>query len=233
MPTILALSFAIVASVAGVAEPAPSTETLVERAVIAGDVQQLKNLREQLQSGGDSPYTLAYVDWRLWENLSKREQKACASEVELLLGKLIEDDPGNAEAYALLGSMYGKRITGAWSGIRLGPKASRAHDRASELDPNNPRIALQRGISAFFTPKRFGGGLDNAEREMRRAVVLFDRESLDKPWPNWGRAEVHAWLGQVYAKRDNVAGARSEYEYALELEPSYRWVRDVLLPALD
>ncbi len=45
--------------------------------------------------------------------------------------------------------------------------------------------------------------------------------------------EVFAWLGQVLARKGDVAGARVEYERALEVEPGDAWVSGVLLPSLD
>jgi Flp pilus assembly protein TadD len=117
--------------------------------------------------------------------------------------------------------------------MTLGPRASSSIDRAVALEPENPRIVLQQGVSAFHTPGMFGGGADKAERLLRRCVELFAREPRDKAWPNWGRADAHAWLGQVRAKRGDRGAARAEYERALAIAPEFGWVRYVLLPALD
>ena len=85
----------------------------------------------------------------------------------------------------------------------------------------------------MYKPKSFGGGPANAEKELRSAVVLFEREKPGKPWPNWGRVDAWAWLGRVLAQKGDRDGARAAYRAALELEPEHRWVRDLLLPELD
>jgi tetratricopeptide (TPR) repeat protein len=75
--------------------------------------------------------------------------------------------------------------------------------------------------------------MDKAEKELRRAEALFARQPADAPWPNWGRLDILAWMGQLLAAKGDRPGARAYYHRALESEPDYVWVRDVLLPALD
>ena len=213
-------------------------EARIERGVITSDRDALRQLRDLLRRS-PSPaeaatrYNLAYIDWRLRSLLPKREQKDSAREAERQLEALLEERPNDPEALSLLGAVYGAQITGMLSGMRLGPKAGKLLERARELAPSNPRVALQRGISAFHKPKSFGGGLDSAEVALRRAIKLFDREKADKPWPNWGRADAHAWLGQVLAKKGDADGAKAAYGKGLELEPNFRWIREQLLPALE
>ena len=117
--------------------------------------------------------------------------------------------------------------------MTIGPKSSAAIDAALKAAPENPRVALQAGVGAFYTPKMFGGGLDKAEKELRRAEKLFAAESTNQAWPNWGRLDVLAWLGQVRAAQGDREGARRYYERALQAQPDYAWVRMVLLPALE
>src|SRR5262249_14383322 len=112
-------------------------------------------------------------------------------------------------------------------------KAGMALDRAQKSDPENPRVALQKGISAYFTPSAFGGGLDKAERELIRAQELFLKQKRPAEWPNWGELDVLAFRGQIRAKKGDRDGARAFYQQALAIAPDFGWVRQVLLPALD
>jgi len=218
----------------------------LERAVVTADLPALLDCRSLLQgqlSGrrNNAPamwrYTLAYTDWRL-EQFQLKEKTgpdpALSKEAEANLRMLIVAEPSNAEAEALLGGVYGQRITSkAGLGISLGPKAQGTLGRAYKNAPENPRVALQKGVSALFAPKMFGGGLAKAEKELRRAGELFEKEPAGKPWPNWGRLDTLAWLGQVLKAKGDIEGARGAYNQSLALEPDFAWVRDSLLPAVD
>jgi Tfp pilus assembly protein PilF len=48
--------------------------------------------------------------------------------------------------------------------------------------------------------------------------------------PDWGKAEVHAWIGLAHLDRDETILARKAFERALQIDPDYGWVRYVLLP---
>lgn len=207
----------------------------LERAVAASDRQGLSECRQRLSSPSQllSRYTLAYVDWRL-AKVDARGARGLLKEAQSGLEKTLSESPADAEALALLGSVLGSRIDRShWLAVFLGPRSCTCLDRAEALAPDNPRVLLQQGVGAYFTPRSFGGGLERAQTKLQKAADLFAREGSDKPWPNWGRAEVYAWLGQVLAKRGDVAGARVEYERALEVEPGDAWVSGVLLPSLD
>jgi Flp pilus assembly protein TadD len=106
-------------------------------------------------------------------------------------------------------------------------------NKAARLAPENPRVALERGVSYLHTPGMFGGGLDKAIGELERARGLFALQATAEPWPSWGRIDAYAWLGQALAKKGRVEDARRVYQEALEIEPNAGWIRFSLLPALD
>jgi Flp pilus assembly protein TadD len=140
------------------------------------------------------------------------------------------------ETFALRGSVLGQMIAvnpGPINAMRYGPRADAASDRAVELGPNNPRVFLLRGIGNIFKPALFGGGADNAERDIKKAIDLFATDKPQPPMPSWGHAEAYAWLGQVHVKQEKFDAARAAYVKALEIEPENAWVKHVLLPALD
>jgi len=213
----------------------------LERAVVLGDVGKLVHYRQELEGAskewgvdeGLRQYTLAYVSWRLVPLVNEKEGGRTLNQAEEILSGLVRKDPDNAEALALLGSVYGNQITNAWKGMRLGPKASKALEQAESISPDNPRVILQQAISAFHTPSLFGGGLEAAEEKLRHAEALFEREPASKSWPDWGRIDVYVWLGQVLVKTGDHKGARTAYEKGLSLEPDHAWIRNKLLPALE
>ncbi len=137
------------------------------------------------------------------------------------------------EAHVLMSAVLGIQIGRDPSrGMTLGPRSSVEIDRALDLGPENPRVWLQRGVSAMNTPAQWGGGLEPAERYLLHAVELFEREQAVPPNPMWGRADAQAFLGQVYQRGGRGELARAAYQRALGLEPANPWYRG-LLASLD
>ena len=242
--TIVAMAFTILQSAGVPDQPDDPIFGRMERAVVTGDKPTLLDCRNTLQQSVSQEgknasatlrYALAYVDWRLDQLRKKKEHDpGFLKEAQENLHIVVSADPSNGEAQALLGSVLGQRIGRNGSlGMFLGPRSQGALDRAQKDAPDSPRVALQRGVSDFLTPAMFGGSLDKAEKELRRALSLFGKQPANQPWPNWGQLDAFAWLGQVLKKKGDLEGARNAYNQALALEADYRFVRDVLLPALD
>lgn len=213
----------------------------LERAVVRSDAETLIRCRRDLERDSQNRavdaslrrYTAAYVIWRISDLSDEKERERLLEEAEGILVDLVRRHPEHAEALALLGSVYGAQIGGAWSGMTLGPKAGEALDRAGRIAPNNPRVALQQGISAFFRPRMFGGGLELAAEKLRLAEALFEKEPASKSWPDWGRIDVYAWLGQVLVETGEYRAAAAAYEKGLSLEPDHAWIKNELLPMLE
>ena len=138
-----------------------------------------------------------------------------------------------AESHALLAAVLGMRIVDDETAMTLGMRSEAEMSKARKLGPANPRVRLLVGISAFHAPEMWGGGHDTALAHFLAAVELFAEDESAPPLPGWGLAETYAWLGRTHAALGNVEEARGAYERALELEPGYAWVRDVLLPGLE
>lgn len=139
------------------------------------------------------------------------------------------------ETHALLSAVYGQQA-GAARGVgamRPGMRAGTEIERALDLDRDNPRVWLLRGTNALYTPAMWGGGQDKALEALQRSVQLFANDTQRGPLPTWGRAEAYAWLGIIHSRKREYEQARAAYTEALRLEPSYGWVRDLLLPRLN
>jgi tetratricopeptide (TPR) repeat protein len=216
----------------------------MEQAVVRGARPALEEARTALlaaRAERDTPlrsYTLAYASWRLVSLLprdGRTEAMALLREAETALRSVVAAEPDNAEARALLASVMGRMIGFQPSlGATLGPRASEEIRAAQRLDGGrSPRLPLLRGIRAFVVYPNFGGTLEGAEAELREAERLFAAEPPGKTWPNWGRLDTLAWLGQVLERKGDKAGARAAYTRALEMNPDYGFVSRALLPALD
>lgn len=226
---------------------APGFADRFQPAVSLGDLEALDSARLEIQRsiavGGAGPATLAewrydwaYLNWRMGQvlrDVDPKRRKRLLKEAQKQLDLVLSAEPENAEAHALRGSVIGDRIEGGLSGALLGPKAGSSLDAALELAPENPRVVLQQGISSFFTPRTFGGGREAALRELRRAVELFEAQPESQPWPDWGRVDALAWLGQVLEEQSEMEEARALYERALSLEPRNAWVRRLLMAASE
>jgi hypothetical protein len=217
----------------------------LERAVLRGQSDELRSIRADLmrrvQTASSSAdlvqYAIAYVGWRMapLPDVPEREQTDLLDDGVSRMQDVVKRDGKNAEAQALLGSLYGLQISRSpmMKGITLGPRATAAIERAAREAPANPRVVLQQGVSAFNTPPMFGGGTDKAERLLRRSIELFASEPQSKDWPNWGRFDAHAWLGQTLVRKGDRAGARAEYDRALAIAPDSAWLKYALIPALE
>lgn len=218
----------------------------IERAAMDGSATALKGGRADLLRRASAlavrdrapllQYAIAYTAWRMasLSRVAGNERAAVLDDGVARLQAVMDANPRDAEALALLGGLYGLQIgRSPLKAIVLGSRVAGTLERAAELAPSNPRVALQEGISAFHTPAAFGGGTNKAEQLLRRSLELFAQEPTDHPWPNWGRVDAHTWLGQVLARKGDRAGARAEYDKALALAPNSGWVKHVLLPALE
>jgi tetratricopeptide (TPR) repeat protein len=244
----------IVASVAGVpllAQVPPPQEWKVlterlERAALAGSGAELREVRTALvrglsQSSGGRPqpitlYAIAYAGWRMatLPDVPRKEQDDLLGDAADRLKAMLKDNPKHAEAQALVGTIYGQQASrSTLRAIFLGPRSADALGRAGELEPANPRVLLLRGISALQTPSAHGGSPHMAEQFLRRSLDEFLRQPQMTSWPDWGRFDAHAWLGQALRRKGDLAGARAQYEKALAIAPDSRWLRTVLLPALE
>jgi len=224
----------------------PDLTARIERAYLSDSMEELRSIRAACLRAllGPLPqdkmplvrYAVAYVDWRMVFNPSvlDKEKDDMLEEAQSQLDQAIKADEKFAEAHSLLAGVYGAKISrSSLRGITLGPRAGSALTRAGKLEPDNPRVPLQDGIGAFNTPSMFGGGVDKAEKLLRRAIMLLDKEPVEKPWPNWGRFDAHAWLGQILIKKRDYTGARMEYEKALAIAPKSGWITYVLMPELE
>jgi tetratricopeptide (TPR) repeat protein len=221
------------------------TTARLEKAALDGASKDLRAIRADLiqraaaQSADEATlrYAIAYAAYRMVNlpDVPDKERKDLLNDAVTQLQHAIKHNPNDAEAHALLGSVYGLQIAESpvVRGLTLGPRANAAIDRASEIDGGNPRILLLQGVSAFNTPAMFGGGTGKAEQFLRRSLERFAAEPTDKPWPNWGRFDAHVWLGQALVEKGDRMGARDEYDKARALAPNSGWLRYVLIPALE
>lgn len=181
-------------------------------------------------------YYRGYSNYRLHSSIpgiDEDQKEKYLDEAIEMFKKAVEIDPDFAEAQAMLGSCYGQKADGIFSGMKYGPKSDEAMRKAKELAPDNPRVVMLNAIGTLFKPAMFGGSTEGAIKGFKRAIELFDNWQPPNVFaPRWGDAEVYAWLGQAYAMNEQYEKAREAYHRGLDVKPGYPWIKEVLLPEL-
>ena len=223
--------------------------TLLDRGHTQGDVQTLQQARATFERVAQSDqrtalahYYVGLADYQIVNLVNESRQSTYLDDAQKNLTAALDARPEWAEAWALLSGVYGRKAAGGMrSGMRYGPKANDAMEKARELGPNNPRVLLMDGISYYNKPSMFGGDDEKAVELLKKAVRQFESASARNEEPNtgspslepaWGHADAHVWLGIIYAKDDRPGEARTHFERALEIRPNYAWVERELLPNL-
>lgn len=116
----------------------------------------------------------------------------------------------SADAHSLLADLYGRKISfGGWlAGPRYGPKVAVENRRAFELNPNNSVAFASRGRQYLESPKMFGGDLDKAITDFRKATELDPNSD-----------ETFVWLAIALRKKGDNAGGDQAISEALRLNP--------------
>lgn len=181
-------------------------------------------------------YYLGYADYRLTYFYGEGDK--ISQYLEDGIGHLtrsIELKDDFSESHALLGSLYGSKISiKPMLGMTLGPKSGKEINKAIELNPDNPRAYLVDGISKFHTPAMWGGGVDRAVKSLLKAISLYDSiPAPDSLMPDWGRDEAYVWLGNCYMKKEDYKSAKLHFDKALEINPENGWVKNELMQEVE
>ena len=138
----------------------------LERAALDGATKDLRAIRSELQgriatAGADEAmvrYTLAYASYRMVNlpDVPEKDRTDLLNDAVAQLQQVIKRNSKDAEAHALLGSVYGLQIAHSpfIRGMTLGPRANSAIDRADEFGIGTARGLLRQADVASHTPTR-------------------------------------------------------------------------------
>jgi tetratricopeptide (TPR) repeat protein len=235
-PVAFALTLLLPTSAMLQAQPTDSLRTVIEESVVRGAWADLDSviarLRDEARKSPDNyvvQYDLGYALHRkvgsITEGGVNDDPRPLLEEADRALQRAYSMG-GGGSALALRGTVTGQlaEVSGTLSAMRLGPRSFRQLDQALKISPDDQRVALLNGMVRLRAPRPFGGGAEKAEREFRRAIALFERDSAKSPAPVWGRADAHIWLGIALAKLERRTEAKTEFEKALALAPGHVWV---------
>jgi tetratricopeptide (TPR) repeat protein len=140
-----------------------------------------------------------------------------------------------SEGKTLNAAVYMMKIANsALTAVTLSGKIHTLLDEAQEIDKNNPRSYIIRGMMKYNTPGIFGGSFEEAAKNFNKAISLFEKEEVSNlNAPNWGYLESLAWLGRTQQELENYDAAMFAYKKALKVDEKYGWVKYELLPQLE
>ena len=126
--------------------------------------------------------------------------------------------PDSSEYQRLLGTLCGQIISGnSLAALKYGKCALDAVNKAIELDPKASINYVSRGIGNYYLPASFGGGIDLAVKDFRKAIELDAKN-----------AEAWLWLGIALRRANQAEEAHKAIAKSLELNPDRVWAKQQL-----
>jgi hypothetical protein len=111
--------------------------------------------------------------------------------------------PNNSEVHVLLAMCAGAKISANRSErqIKLGTLANKYSDRATTINPENPRAWLIKAKTVMNVPPKLGGGPKHALKYYQKAVEKYKTfKPLSDTEPNWGAEMAKKELEECKAK---------------------------------
>jgi tetratricopeptide (TPR) repeat protein len=135
-----------------------------------------------------------------------------------LAERAVQLNGGVAEYHRVLGTLCGQVIpANVLSGLRYGRCARDSINKAIGLDAGSALAYVSHGVGNFYLPPAFGGGIELAIADFRKAI------SLDPKLP-----DAHMWLGLALRKAGNNTEARAALTKAVQLNPRRNWLKQQL-----
>ncbi len=132
----------------------------------------------------------------------------------------------SAGLYALLSCAYGKKSSlSTFAAFYYGLKARDYIYEARDLDAKNPKVYLIAATHLMHAPESFGGDKDWAERLLKKALEINDKQRSPRLIKWAADSEIYAYLAQLEILRANKASAEKYMEKALSLQPDYGFVK--------
>ncbi|MCC8088619.1 MAG: chitobiase/beta-hexosaminidase C-terminal domain-containing protein [Rikenellaceae bacterium] len=188
-------------------------------------------------------YYIAFIDEKISHTYSADKEKR-AQYIDKGINHLeraVSLNKKFSEGYILLASLYNLKIgITPNEAISLSSKAQGALKSAKKIDPENPRISLVSGISSYYTPEVYGGGMKKAKQSFTTAVEQFKNyKNINATYPEWGRAETYSYLNQIAMKEGDLPLAKEYYQRAVleddegvDLEGMFRSYLTLVMPRI-
>lgn len=214
-----------------------------------GDLAALAALRLRARQFSSDPklgyladYWSGFASWRIvvngsWANMPAGEAEAHLTDAVADFESSVRKNSRFADSYAGGAAVHG------WLGAYKRSDQAAMNDeiaaykrllgRALELEPSNPRVLWIEAVPFVVLPPERGGNVDRAIDLYRKMLDVVGPADPESPLPDWGRAEALMSMASAYLKKSDVSTAAEDARAALQLEPEWHYVRDVLIPQID
>jgi len=137
-----------------------------------------------------------------------------------------------SDIYAYKSAFYGFKmeiipVTVPYNGL----KSIKYAKLALDLDSNNYMAHIQNGNVYCNMPASIGGSVQKGLSYYLKArkILEMDRENLSE---NWNYLNLLIAIARSYSSINDYSSSRDIYEYILQVEPGFTYVRDDLYPQL-
>ncbi|MCL4855264.1 MAG: hypothetical protein KJZ78_28210, partial [Bryobacteraceae bacterium] len=148
-----------------------------DRAALEKSIEQFVADARARQDNAEAQYRLALANSYLAEIAMEMRDKTKAREAAEAgmeaARRAVALDPRNAEHHRILGTLCGQVIpANVLLGLRYGKCAQEEIEKAVELNPRSAAVYLSRGVGNYYLPASFGGGVEPALRDFKKALVM-------------------------------------------------------------
>jgi len=162
------------------------------------------------------------------ENEAKRYLGMAQKNLDILDRNKYNPSVINAYKSAFFGFRIGLNpITAPVNGL----KSIDCAKTAVKLDPQHWFGYVQHGNIQFYMPSTFGGSKKEALGHYLKARDLLEKEA-NSVSENWNYLSLLIVIGQTYTYLKDYDSAQKTYNYILDIEPGFTYVRDDLYPKL-
>jgi len=167
-----------------------------------------------------------YIDTK-----NEKMARITIQKADLVLDKLLKNDPKNPTAQAFKGAFIGFKLSlDKLKILTLGPECLKHINLSYSIDPSNIQALTDKANALFHAPKMFGGDKIEAVKLYQKSIVLMEKSNLSTN--NWFYLNTLILLAKAYVSIDKTNDAKIIYEKTLRKEPDFVWVKKVLYPRL-
>ena len=231
------LSFFLFTVFVSTCVPAQSYEALALKAYLHNDLgmweealtaaQSITDEEERLLTRAEFQLGRAYAAMAVDD---EDVRDVAMDELDDALDALWEVNDRNGTAHGIYSGLLGLKIARTpLTGMIHGSRASKYASKAVRLAPDDPAALYHAAANLYYTPEQWGGDSDQALAYLQQAIELYGSGQA----ANWRYLNTLALLGQVQARLGQPDRARATYRTALDAQPEFGYVRNVLLPKLN